>query len=93
MTLTDKPLALITGATSGIGLELAKVAADDGHALLLAADRPFDHALAELPAGDVETVEVDLSTAEGVAALVARVGARGGRVVRQCRRRSRRRLP
>ena len=72
----NKPLALITGATSGIGLELAKLAAADGYALLLAADRPFERALAELSGAAVETITVDLSTAEGVAALVAQVGER-----------------
>jgi NAD(P)-dependent dehydrogenase (short-subunit alcohol dehydrogenase family) len=76
MTVIGKPLALITGATSGIGLELAKLAAADGYALLLAADRPFERALAELSGAAVETTRVDLSTPEGVAALVAQVGER-----------------
>ena len=39
--------AIITGASSGIGLELAKLAAQDGYDLLLAADTPFT----ETPAG------------------------------------------
>lgn len=76
MDAVDKPLALITGATSGIGLELAKLAAADGYALLLAADRSFERALAELPGTAVETITVDLSIPEGVAALVAQVGER-----------------
>ena len=76
MNIADKPLAVITGATSGIGLELAKLAAADGYALLLAADRPFDRAMAELSGAAVETITVDLSTAEGVAALVAQVDGR-----------------
>ena len=70
------PFAVITGASSGIGLELAKLAAADGYTLLLAADRPFDHALANLSGAAVETIETDLSTAEGVAALDERIGTR-----------------
>ena len=58
------------------GLELAKLAAADGYALLLAADRPFERALAELSGAAAETTRIDLSTAEGVAALVAQVGGR-----------------
>ena len=35
--MTDRPLALITGASNGIGLELAHCAARDGHDLVLTA--------------------------------------------------------
>lgn len=76
MSAVDKLLAVITGATSGIGLELAKLVAGDGYALLLAADRPFERALAELSGAAVETITADLSTTKGVAALVAQVGER-----------------
>lgn len=64
--------AIITGASTGIGLELAKLAAADGYELLLAADTPFD---AGVPAG-AETLDVDLSTFDGVDELIARAGDR-----------------
>lgn len=57
---------IITGASTGIGYELAKLAAADGYTLLLAADTPFT----DVPAG-AETLEVDLSTFEGVDQLLA----------------------
>ncbi|GJG89372.1 oxidoreductase [Gemmatimonadetes bacterium T265] len=68
--------AVITGSSSGIGLELAKLAAADGYTLLLAADRPFTQALEQLGQASVDTIHVDLSTAEGVAALDERIGGR-----------------
>ena len=66
-------LCVITGASSGIGLELTKLAARDGCELILAADR--DLAAAEAAArqcgsAGVETVEADLATREGLQALV-----------------------
>ena len=67
--------AIITGASSGIGRELAKLAAADGYELLLAADTPFVDNSAELP-GSAETLETDLSTIEGVDRLLDAVGER-----------------
>ncbi|WP_375286020.1 SDR family NAD(P)-dependent oxidoreductase [Sphingomonas sp.] len=63
--------AIITGASTGIGAELAKLAAQDGYDLLLAADTPF----ADVPAG-AQTLEADLSTFEGVDRLLATAGGR-----------------
>ena len=70
--------AIVTGASSGIGLELAKLAAADGYDLLLAADTSFATAEAELRAngGQVETLEVDLSNFEGVDRLLDAAGGR-----------------
>ena len=36
----NKPFAIVTGASSGIGLELAHICAQEGFDLLGAADRP-----------------------------------------------------
>jgi short-subunit dehydrogenase len=70
--------AIITGASSGIGLELAKLAAKDGYDLLAVADTPFVDASAGLQGlgVDVQTLEVDLSTFEGVDQLLGAAGAR-----------------
>ena len=63
--------AIVTGASTGIGLELAKLAAADGYDLLLAADTPFT----ETP-GNAQTLDVDLSTFDGVDRLLAAAGGR-----------------
>ena len=69
---TDTPLAVVTGASSGIGLELAKQFAEHGFDLVVAAEdaelQPAAQQLADLGA-NVTPVQVDLSTAEGVEEL------------------------
>ena len=74
-----KPLAVVTGASSGIGYELAKLAALDGFDLVIAADMPeiveAAQALRQL-GGKVEEIRVDLSTEDGVDALVELIGDR-----------------
>jgi short-subunit dehydrogenase len=73
-------LSVVTGASSGIGLELAKCCARDGMDLLIAADEPEIAEAAEqlraLGAGRVESLEVDLATEEGVDELLDAIGAR-----------------
>jgi uncharacterized protein len=69
----ERPLAVVTGASSGIGRELAKCCARDGFDLVIAADEPAIEAAAGelrgLGAG-VEAVQADLATMEGVDRLV-----------------------
>ena len=76
MTDQNRQFAIVTGASSGIGLELAKQFAANGFDLLLAADRPLQTATQEIqsasPGVAVDTLECDLSTREGVAQLVKR---------------------
>ncbi|CCD94267.1 Short-chain dehydrogenase/reductase SDR [Bradyrhizobium sp. ORS 375] len=66
--------AIVTGASTGIGLELARCCADEGFDLLIAADEPeIERAAASLRAdgAKVEAVQADLSTSEGVEKLYA----------------------
>jgi short-subunit dehydrogenase len=68
-TTTARPLAVVTGASSGIGLELAReFAANDYDLVVAAEDDGIEQAAAELRAigGDVQPVQVDLATSEGV---------------------------
>jgi short-subunit dehydrogenase len=74
----SRPLALVTGASSGIGLELACECARHGFDLLVAADRPLNEAASRLRAlgANVQTVEQDLATTQGVDALYAAASGR-----------------
>lgn len=72
-------LAIVTGASTGIGLELAKECARNGFDLLIAADDPaIEEAAKELRelGATVETVQADLATLDGVDTLCAAVKGR-----------------
>jgi NAD(P)-dependent dehydrogenase (short-subunit alcohol dehydrogenase family) len=76
--------ALVTGASSGIGLAVARVLGEEGHALTVAARRPekLEDAAAELvDAGfEVHAVAADLGREEDVARVVGEHRERYGRL-------------
>jgi short-subunit dehydrogenase len=68
----NKPLAIVTGASSGIGYELATIAAREGYDLVVAADMPeIEDAAATFRELGAETrhLHVDLATRDGVDTL------------------------
>jgi uncharacterized protein len=78
MNVSIRPLAIVTGASSGIGLELALECARNGFDLVIAADRSLDAVSHELQAhgATVEAVVADLATPQGVERLYGQVAGR-----------------
>jgi short-subunit dehydrogenase len=80
MAHAQRKLAVVTGASSGIGLELAKLAASDGYDLIIASDETdIEDAAKSLrtSGGQVATVVADLSGEEGVETLNEAIAATG----------------
>jgi uncharacterized protein len=74
MAEITRPFALVTGASTGIGYELAKTCSENGFDLLIAADEPkIEEAARELRqlGAKVAAVQADLATLEGVDELYA----------------------
>jgi short-subunit dehydrogenase len=75
-----RKLAVVTGASTGIGFELARCCVEDGFDIVIAADEPKIHQAAETfrsHGAQVEAVEADLATLEGVDRLVDAAKALG----------------
>lgn len=77
--VTTNPLAVVTGASSGIGLELAQILAENGFDLLLTAEDGLALPSARLRDSrvSVDTVQADLATYDGVEKLCGAVAATG----------------
>jgi uncharacterized protein len=79
MARENRPLAVVTGASTGIGYELAKCCAEHDFDLIVAADEPKIQEAAEdlrQLGASVDAVQVDLASLEGVDALYAAIGGR-----------------
>jgi short-subunit dehydrogenase len=80
MNVADRKLAVVTGASSGIGFELAKVFAEEDFDLIVTAeDEELTSACGELSqiGRGVDSVRVDLSRPEGVEKLYEKITADG----------------
>ena len=80
MNSQTRGLAVVTGASTGIGLELARLCARANYDLVIAADEAeIEDAAGELSINDslVVPVECDLATARGVGELIAQIEATG----------------
>lgn len=76
---SQRPLAVVTGASTGIGYELARCCAQHGFDLIIAADEPQIQNAADVlraHGGLVEAIEANLATVEGIDALYAQVNGR-----------------
>jgi short-subunit dehydrogenase len=80
ITSSSKPLAAVTGASSGIGFELARQFARHGHDLVVCADDIGVTAAAqtfELEGASVRAIKLDLRTSEGVERFYEEIRAAG----------------
>lgn len=76
---SNRPLAVVTGASSGIGYELAKLCVQNGFDLVVAADEAAIQKAAEdfrALGASVDAVETDLSTTAGVDQLYSALKGR-----------------
>lgn len=76
--MADK-FAVITGASTGIGFELATLAAQEGYDILIVADESLIHAAGadfKQFGNDVQSLEADLSSVDGVEMLLQAIGRR-----------------
>jgi uncharacterized protein len=79
MQRSARPLAVITGASTGIGYELAKCCAQDGYNLVVIADEAEINRAAEdfrALGADVDALQADLASLDGVDELYETIGGR-----------------
>jgi len=79
MAQPSKPLAVVTGASTGIGYELAKCCAQHGFDLVVVADEPEIKKAGqdfEALGAKVDALQADLAAVEGVDKLHALIGQR-----------------
>jgi NAD(P)-dependent dehydrogenase (short-subunit alcohol dehydrogenase family) len=81
MTMQDKPVALVTGANQGIGLQIAKDLAANGFTVLVGS-RNFEkgQTAAKSVGADARAVQLDVTDQASIAAAAARIRKELGRL-------------
>ena len=79
MPSASHPLAVVTGASSGIGFELARQFVDHGYDLIAVAEDSGISGVASLASGgaSVDTLQIDLASEDGVDELYAQITGTG----------------
>jgi short-subunit dehydrogenase len=80
MAYSSRPFAVVTGASSGIGLELAKIFAENGYDLLVAAEDAGINTAAQTIGANgaqVQALQVDLADYDGVEELYDKITSTG----------------
>jgi NAD(P)-dependent dehydrogenase (short-subunit alcohol dehydrogenase family) len=81
MTMQDKPVALVTGANQGIGLQIAKDLAANGFTVLVGS-RNFEkgQTAAKIVGADARAVQLDVTDQASIAAAAERIRKELGRL-------------
>jgi NAD(P)-dependent dehydrogenase (short-subunit alcohol dehydrogenase family) len=81
ITMQDKPVALITGANQGIGLQIAKEMAAHGYTVLVGS-RVFEkgETAAKSIGADAHAIQLDVTDGDSIAAAAQRIRSEFGRL-------------
>jgi NAD(P)-dependent dehydrogenase (short-subunit alcohol dehydrogenase family) len=81
MTMQDKPIALVTGANQGIGLQIAKDLAREGF-IVLVGSRNLEkgQTAAKSIGGDARAVQIDVTNSASIAAAAEKIRGELGRL-------------
>src|SRR5882672_7931963 len=81
MTMQDKPVALVTGANQGIGLQIAKDLVALGYTVLVGSRNPERGEAAALEGGsDAHALRLDVTDQASIAAAAEYVRSKFGRI-------------
>lgn len=82
--MSTREIAVVTGASSGIGAATAQLLADSGYQVIAAARRVDQLTSVAKGRAEIEVAELDVTSAESVAALAAKLNGRAVALLVNC---------